>query len=69
MNFGMDILNQNMVIKLYYTDTDSFVIEVKTEDIYADISADVKNRMILLIMIKMIITSSNRNEQKSTRCI
>ena len=42
MNFGMDILNQNMVIKLYYTDTDSFVIEVKTEDLYTDISADVK---------------------------
>ena len=43
--------------------------KVKMEDINADISADVKNGMILLIMIKMIITSSNRNEQKSTRCI
>ena len=29
-------------IKLCYTDTDSFVIEVKTEDLYADISDDVK---------------------------
>ena len=29
-------------IKLCYTDTDSFVIEVKTEDLYVDISADVK---------------------------
>ena len=29
-------------IKLCYTDTDSFVIEVKTEDLYSDISADVK---------------------------
>ena len=29
-------------IKLCYTDTDSFVIEVKTEDSYADLSDDVK---------------------------
>ena len=29
-------------IKLCYTDTNSFVIEVKTEDIYVDISDDVK---------------------------
>ena len=29
-------------IKLCYTDTDSFVIEVKTEDLYTDISADAK---------------------------
>ena len=29
-------------IKLRYADADSFVIEVKTEDLYADISADVK---------------------------
>ena len=29
-------------IKLCYTDTDSFVIEVKAEDLYADISADVE---------------------------
>ena len=29
-------------IKLCYTDTDSFVIEVETEDLYADISDDVK---------------------------
>ena len=32
----------NDKIKLCYTDTDSFVIEVKTEDLYADISADVE---------------------------
>ena len=32
----------NDKIKLCYTDTDSFVIEVKTEDLYVDISADVK---------------------------
>ena len=32
----------NNKIKLCYTDTDSFVIEVKTEDLYSDISADVK---------------------------
>ena len=42
-------------IKLWYTDTDSFVIEVKTEDLYVDISADVKNGLILLIIRKMII--------------
>ena len=29
-------------IKLWYTDEDSFVIEVKTEDLYTDISAEIK---------------------------
>ena len=29
-------------IKLCYTDADSFVVEVKTEDIYADISGDIE---------------------------
>ena len=47
-------------IILCYTDTDSFVIEVKTEDLYADISADVK---------KWYDTSNYRNEQKNTRFI
>ena len=41
MNFGMIILyNDN--IKLCYTDTDSFVIYIKTEDFYKDISNDVE---------------------------
>ena len=32
----------NDKIKLCYTDTDSFVIEVKTEYLYADVSADIE---------------------------
>ena len=32
----------NDKIKLCYTDTDSFVIEVKTEDLYVDISDDIE---------------------------
>ena len=30
--------------KLCYTDTDSFIIHVKTEDIYKDIAEDVQTR-------------------------
>ena len=30
--------------KLYYMDTDSFIIHIKTEDFYNDIADDVKNR-------------------------
>ena len=29
-------------VKLYYTDTDSFVIHIKTQDFYEDISDDVE---------------------------
>ena len=42
-------------IKLCYTDTDNSVTEVKTDDLYADISVDVENGIILLIMIKIIL--------------
>ena len=42
-------------IKLCYTDTDISATEVKTDDLYADISADVENGIILLIMIKIIL--------------
>ena len=30
--------------KLFFTDTDSFMYEIETEDFYKDISADVKDR-------------------------
>ena len=42
--FWFDYLKpkHNNKIKLCYTDIDSFVIEVKTKDLYSDISADVK---------------------------
>ena len=44
MNFGNGYLKlkNHDKIKLCYMDTDSFVIEVKTEDFYADISDDVE---------------------------
>ena len=39
----MTILNQNMETKQYgYTDTDSFIIYIITEDFYEDIANDVK---------------------------
>ena len=31
-------------VKLCYTDTDSFIINIKTNDFYEDISSDVENR-------------------------
>ena len=40
--------------KLCYTDTDSFIINIKTEDLFEDISNDVEKCLIRLTMIKMI---------------
>ena len=40
-------------IRLCYTDKDSFIMHIKTDDFYKDISADVG--LILLILIKIII--------------
>ena len=40
--------------KLCYTDTDSFIIHIKTEDFFEDILIMLKNGLIHLIMIKMI---------------
>ena len=31
-------------VKLYYMDTDSFIMNIKTNDFYRDISNDVENR-------------------------
>ena len=31
-------------VKLCYTDTDSFIINIKTNDFYEDIASDVENR-------------------------
>ena len=43
MNFGMTILRQSMeTAKLCYTDTDSFIIYIRTEDFFEDISNDVE---------------------------
>ena len=41
-------------IRLCYTDTDSFIMHIKTDDFDKDINNDVVNDLILLIMIKMI---------------
>ena len=43
MNFGTIILTQyGDKAKLCYTDTDSFIINIKTEDFFEDISNDVE---------------------------
>ena len=50
MNFGMIILNQSIKKKkkknaeLCYMDTGSFIIHMKTEDVYKDIPDDVEKR-------------------------
>ena len=31
-------------VKLFYTDTDNFIIHIKTEDFYKDIADDVEKR-------------------------
>ena len=38
-------------VKLCYTDTDSFIIQIFTDDFYADISSDAK-RLILVVIQK-----------------
>ena len=40
--------------KLCYTDTDSFIIYIKTEDLFEDISSDVEKYFDSLTIIKMI---------------
>ena len=40
--------------KLCYTDTDSFIVNIITEDFFQDISNDVENGLTRLTMIKMI---------------
>ena len=42
-------------VKLCYTDTDSFIIFIKTEDFLKIFPMMLKNGLIHLIMIKMII--------------
>ena len=41
-------------VKLCYTDTDSFIIYLKTEDFFKIFLIMLKNNLIHLIMIKMI---------------
>ena len=40
--------------KLCYTDTDNFIIYIKTEDFFEDISSDVENDLIRLTIIKRV---------------
>ena len=40
--------------KLCYTDIDSFIIYIKTEDFFEDISSDVENDLIRLTIIKRV---------------
>ena len=40
--------------KLCYTDTDSFIVNIITEDFFQDISNDIENGLTRLTMIKMI---------------
>ena len=42
------------IAKLCYTDTDSFIIHIITEDFFEDISSDVEYGLICLTLIKMI---------------
>ena len=42
MNFGMISPKYRNKAKLCYTDTDSFIINIKTEDFFEDISNDVE---------------------------
>ena len=42
-------------VRLCYMDTDSFVMDIKTDDFYKDISNDVDKWFDLLTMIKMIV--------------
>ena len=46
MNFGMIYMKPkyNNNVKLCYMDTDSFIMNIKTEDFYKDIANDVENR-------------------------
>ena len=37
-------------VKLYYMDTDSFIMNIKTNDFYEDIASDVENRFETQIM-------------------
>ena len=40
--------------KLYYMDTDSFIIHIKSRDFYKDIADDVKKGLAHQIIVKMI---------------
>ena len=46
MSFGLIIYNENMVKKaiLCFMDTYSFIVYIKTDDIYTDIAEDVETR-------------------------
>ena len=45
----------NNNVKLFYIDTDSFVIYIKTEDFFLILTMMLKNGLIHLIMTKMIM--------------
>ena len=53
MNFGMITLKYRDRAKLFFTDTDSFVIHIETEDFYKDIANDVEKSFdTMMRMIK-----------------
>ena len=45
MDFDMIIENQNMVkVKFHYVDISSFIVHVKTKEIYKDVPKDAEKR-------------------------
>ena len=44
MNFGIIILNQSINKMQSYTDTGSFIVLIKTENVYEDIANDAEKR-------------------------
>ena len=55
--------------KLCYTDSDSFIIHIITEDFYKDISDDVKIWFDTSNFDENDKTSSNRNQRKYMDCL
>ena len=53
MNFGMIKTKYGDKVRLCYMDTDSFVINIETEDFYADIASDVEKWFDISLMKRM----------------
>ena len=48
VNYVKPIYDENA--KLYYMDTNSFIVHVKTDDIYKDVAKDLKKKLTLQTM-------------------